>query len=68
MDGVNLRVFEQLAIIRETFFYPQGVTDSIQFFPRTLADGIQLGMRMPLIDRNKFRTKPQSNDRYPDFF
>jgi hypothetical protein len=39
-----------------------GLADLVEFLFRALADGNELGVRMPLVDRDKLGPEPEAND------
>jgi hypothetical protein len=62
--GVNGRVTNQAVKIGVPVLQSELVPDRVQPFLVSLADGIQLGVRMMLVDRNEFFPKSKSDDRY----
>ena len=59
VDGVDVRVLEQLVEIVVPVLHAKRVADCIQFFAGALADGIHVGAGMALVDGNKLRAEAQ---------
>ncbi len=66
VHGIHFRIVQQFIKICISFFYVKSFRYFFQTFPVPLADRIHIGVRMTLIDRNKFCTKPQSYNCYID--
>ena len=59
VDGVDVRVLEQLVEIVVPVLHAKRVADRIQFCAGALADGVHVGARMPLVDGNKLGAEAQ---------
>jgi len=66
VDGIHIRVFQQLVEIVVASLHAERVADGIQLFAGALADGVHIGVRMPLIDGDKLRAKAQPDDGHVD--
>ena len=56
------RVGEQSLVALEPSLHPELVADLVQLVARPLADRVQLGVRMALVDRQELRAESQSDD------
>jgi hypothetical protein len=59
---IDIRILQQLAIIGVTVFHPKGIANRVQLFGRALANGVHVGVRMPLVDGDEFRAKTESDN------
>jgi hypothetical protein len=62
VDRVYVGILNQLRKIGKSIFDPELVPDLIELRPVSPADGVQLGIRMTLINRYEFSAKTQSDD------
>jgi hypothetical protein len=63
---VHHRVGEQLLIAVISTVDSELVADLLQLLRAALADGVQLGVRVALVDRQKLRPEPEPDDRDAD--
>src|SRR5690606_32233565 len=67
MYGIHFLVFQKLIIILISLFNTECIPNALQTFRISLANGIHMSMRMPLINRDELSTKSQSDNRYINF-
>ena len=67
VDGIEVRVFEQLAVIGVAFLDAERIADRIELRPVTLADRVQVGLGMPLVEGDEFSSETQTDNRNIDF-
>ena len=62
MHDVDFRIPQHLGIIRVTDVDSKIIPGLVQLFPRALADGVHVGMRIALINRNEFFSEFETDD------
>ena len=61
MDEIDFGVFQDFGIVGEAVFDLKSITDQIQVFFVSLANGINVGVRVRLVNRNELSTETESN-------
>jgi hypothetical protein len=64
VDGINVRVFEQIIELRVAFFDFEGVADLIELGLCTLTDCVHVRIGMALVNGNEFSAEAQTDDGY----
>jgi len=59
VNGLNLRVLQQLVEIVVASLHSEGIPDGVELFAGALADGVHVGVGMPLVNGDKLRAKAQ---------
>ena len=62
MHSVHGRVSEQFVVVAVPLLNAKFVTDFIEIFGVTLANGVHVRGRMSLVDWNKFGPETEAND------
>jgi hypothetical protein len=66
VDGVNVLVFENVGVALVSPLHAMSRADLVELVFRPLADGDQLSVRMPLVDRNELGSKAKADNGGPD--
>ena len=67
MDGVDVRVFEQLVVVGVARLDAELVAALVEFRLVAPADGVHLGVRMVLVDGNELGPEAEADDGDADF-
>ena len=62
MDGVDVRVLQQLVVARVARLDAEAVADLVELLLVAPADGVHLGVRMALIDGNELGAEAEADD------
>ena len=67
MDGVDLPVLQELGVVTIPPLDSMGLADGSELLRRSLADGDEFGVRMPLVDRDELGPEAEADDGGADF-
>ena len=62
VDGIDTRILKQLPKVAVAFLHSKGVTDGVELLPGPLADRVEAGMGMPLVNEDELRPETQTKD------
>ena len=62
VDGIDTRILKQLPKVAVAFLHPKGVTDGVELLPGPLADRVEAGMGMPLVNEDEIYPETQTKD------
>ena len=66
VDEIDLGIGQHVVVFGVARGDAEGVADLVQLRLVPLADGVHVGMRMGLVDRNELGPEPQTDDRHVD--